>query len=451
MHTNSILVVDDSPHHREELAEMLEREGYPVHQAQDGVMALRVLEEKPIDLALIDLQMPRINGIELLRHMEVAYPDTKKIVISGTGTVPKAVEATKLGAVEFIEKQFDPAHVLHLIRKTLTSRSIAVESNGYAKSSLERYGMIGTTASMRRVFRLIDQASRVSAKVLIAGENGTGKELVALAIHKNSSRSGKPFVPVNCASIPEELVESTLFGHEKGSFTGAHTRRIGRFEEAEGGTLFLDEIGEMTLATQAKLLRVLETGVIRSVGSEKPTRVDVRIIAATNKKLLEEVEAGNFRRDLYYRLAVVEIEIPPLRDRWEDIPALVEHCLERSCRAEGLEPKTLGTGALVPFTEYRWKGNVRELKNVVERLVAYVSGTKISVKDVENALLNGSYDGYGDGDGGPLDRSLRAARFRWEARYIRQMLEEHSGKVAETAAALGIDRSHLWRKLKVKG
>ena len=445
--TNHILVVDDSTDHRELLRELLEHEHYKVSEASDGVEAIRTLDAGGVHLALIDLHMPRIDGIQLLRQMMMEYPNIPSIVISGMDNIEKAVEATRLGAFDYIQKPVDPERAIHLIRSALNAHATEEEQTVSILSSRKQYKMIGTTAEMDRVFKLVDKSAKVHSKVLIHGESGTGKELVAKAIHDRSGRAAGPFVPVNCAAIPEELVESTLFGHEKGSFTGAHARQIGRFEEASGGTLLLDEIGEMSLGTQSKLLRVIETGTIRRVGSDRPIQVDIRLIAATNKDLKHEVENGNFRKDLFYRLSVIEIVLPALRHRWEDVPALVEHYITLFSRENQLPNRVIAPGGMVLLTEYDWPGNVRELRNVVERLVVLAEDRVISVSDVEAALASG--------DSGITEDStadtLREARERFEARYIRRALEQNGGRIQETAVALGIDRTHLWKKMKTLG
>ena len=387
-----ILVVDDDPHVREALRDVLDFAGYAVVQATDGKAALAALEaasgsaRDAIDLVLLDLEMPRVGGLEALRHMAEKHAAVPVVVVSGKGTVRSAVEATQLGAYDFLEKPVDAQRTLLTVRNALGQAQLKRERDALLTDVRERYRMVGTSPAMQRVYRLIDKAAKVPSKVLITGESGTGKERVARAIHLRSARAAGPFVAVNCAALPEDLVESELFGHEKGAFTGAVGRKPGAFEQANGGTLFLDEVGDMTLLTQAKVLRVLEDGRIRRVGGTAEVGVDGRVVAATNRDLKAEVEAGNFREDLYWRLHVIAMHLPPLRERKEDVPVLVAHFLTQLAEDHGLGRRQLDRAALTLLAGHDWPGNVRELRNAVERLAVMADSETITSSDVRAAL-----------------------------------------------------------------
>ena len=442
-----ILVVDDDQHVRASMSDILEHTGYTVLEAGDGKTALDQIDAEPVDLVLLDLQLPRVSGMEVLHQTAAERPALPVVIISGKGTIQTAVEATQVGAYDFLEKPVDAQRALLTVRNALEKAQLQRQRDRLLEEAKEQYRMVGSSAPMQRVYTLIDKAAATNSKVLITGENGTGKELVARAIHHNSARAGEPFVTVNCAAIPESLIESELFGHEKGAFTGAKGPRKGKFEQADGGTLFLDEVADMSLMTQAKTLRALQEQQIQRIGGEKPRRVDVRVIAATNKDLKAEIDAEHFRQDLFYRLNIIAIEVPPLRARREDIPDLVNHFLEHFSDEMGMSVQSIASGAMVELMSRDWPGNIRELRNVIERLVALSDTTEISPRAVQEAL-----DGHPMPDDAPDDPAdLRGARERFERAYIRQVLTEHDGGIQATAEALGIDRSHLWKKMKQYG
>lgn len=442
-----ILVVDDDPHVRAGMGDILEHAGYTILQAGDGKTALdRIAAEAP-DLVLLDLQLPRVGGLEVLRQTVAEHPALPVVIISGKGTIQTAVEATKTGAYDFLEKPVDAQRALLTVRNALEKAHLQRQRDRLIDEAKERYRMVGSSPPMQRVYTLIDKAAATNSKVLITGENGTGKELVARAIHHNSARAGEPFVTVNCAAIPESLIESELFGHEKGAFTGAKGAHKGKFEQADGGTLFLDEIADMSLMTQAKTLRALQEQTIQRVGGERPRRVDVRVIAATNKDLADEIEAGQFRRDLFYRLNIIAIRVPPLRMRRDDIPDLVNHFLAHFSDEMGVPMRSITSGAMVELMSRTWPGNIRQLRNVVERLVALSEAPEIGASAVREAL-----DGPDPEAPSPARiADLRRARDRFERAFIRQALIQHKGGVQATADALGINRSHLWKKMKQYG
>lgn len=443
----TLLIVDDDPVIRQSLQEILSYHGYQCLEARDGKEALSIIQDSPVDLILLDLQLPRLNGMEILKRSLASQPDLPVIIISGHGTIQKAVEATKLGAYDFLEKPLEAERTLLTIRHALEKKNLKVQRDYLLKESRQRYRMVGSDPKIQKVFELIDRAARVDSKVLITGEPGTGKELVARAIHFNSDRATHPFVPVNCSAIPETLIESELFGHKKGTFTGAVSDRIGKFEQAEGGTLFLDEIGDMSLMMQAKVLRVIEDGLVEPVGGRNGKKIDVRIIAATNKDLKKEIEAGNFRRDLFFRLNVIPIYLPPLRERKDDIKPLAEYFLEEICAAEGLPRKSFAPHIWPLLINYEWPGNVRELRNVIER-AAVLNQDPIIDTLVINEVMHSKHST-------PVtvisEQTLREARERFEKDFILRTLVAHDGKINETAKALGIERSHLWKKMKQYG
>jgi DNA-binding NtrC family response regulator len=443
--SNAVLVVDDDRHIRAGMRDILEHGGYAVLEASDGKTALHQIEQEPVDIVLLDLQLPRIGGMEVLHQVAADHPALPVVIISGKGTIQSAVEATKLGAYDFLEKPVDAQRALVTVRNALEKSRLQRQRDRLLDEARDRYRMVGSSAPMQRIYTLIDKAAATNSKVLITGENGTGKELVARAIHHNSDRAGEPFVTVNCAAIPESLIESELFGHEGGAFTGAEGPRKGTFEQADGGTLFLDEIGDMSLAAQAKTLRALQDGVIHRIGSEQTRAVDVRVIAATNKDLSAEIESGDFREDLYWRLNVVAIHVPPLRARRDDIPDLARHFLDLFSAENGFPPRELSSGALVALMNRDWPGNIRELRNLVERLVVLTDGATIDAPTIRQMtegrpVLPGSEAAQ--------DTDLRAARERFERMFIAQALRDNDGVITQTAEALGIDRSYLWKKMK---
>jgi two-component system nitrogen regulation response regulator NtrX len=441
-----ILIVDDEPAIQGTLRAVLEDEGYRVTTAGSGEEAVRLVADEAPDLVFLDIWMPGMDGLETLAELKRGRPEATVIMISGHGTIETAVKATRLGAYDFIEKPMS-------LEKTLVSVTRALEhgrlerENAALRARLDiRTEIIGGSEPMRALREAIATAAPTSGRVLIKGENGSGKELVARAIHALSGRREAPFVEVNCAAIPEELIESELFGHERGAFTGAVARRRGKFEMADGGTLFLDEIGDMSLKTQAKVLRALEEQVVERVGGREPIKVDVRVIAASNRNLEAFKAQGGFREDLFYRLNVIPIEVPPLRERRDDIPALIEHFIAVFSAENGKRLKPMSAEALAYFLAYEWPGNVRELRNMVERLVIMTAGDVIGPDDLPPPLR--PKDGASGGEG---PRSLKDARDAFERAYILAELRANDWNMTRTAERLGIERSHLYRKIKTYG
>lgn len=383
---SSILIVDDERSIRNTLKEILEHEGYSVETAENGIIALEELKKTGYNLILLDIKMPQMDGIEVLKKIIQEYPDTSVVMITGHGDIETAVECIKLGAFDFIQKPLDLNRILVTVRNALDKNSLVKETKNLRKKIYSKYEMIGHSSGIQKVRELIDKIAPTEARILITGENGTGKELVAHLIHEKSPRSNGPFVEVNCAAIPSELIESELFGHEKGAFTSAIKQRIGKFEQAHGGTLFLDEIGDMSLSAQAKVLRALQENKITRVGGEKDINVNVRVIAATNKNLRQEIEKGNFREDLYHRLSVIVLHLPSLNERKEDIPELVNYFIQKICNEYGIPPKNVEEEAIRELQNYHYKGNIRELHNIVERLII-LSGNTITLNDVKTYVL----------------------------------------------------------------
>jgi two-component system nitrogen regulation response regulator NtrX len=449
----SILIVDDEKSIRDSLKGILQDEGFYAISVESGEAAIdKVNEERP-NLILLDIWMPGMDGMEALARIRDIYPDQLVIMMSGHSNIETAVKATKLGAYDFIEKPLSIEKVLLCIQNAFKVEQL-VEENRELKAQIEKeHEMIGDSKPIRDLKAQIKIAAPTSGWILITGENGTGKELVARAIHHNSHRQEKPFVEVNCAAIPEELIESELFGHEKGSFTGATTQRRGKFDQAHKGTLFLDEIGDMSLKTQAKVLRILQEHKFERVGGNKTIEVDVRVIAATNKHLEKEIAAGNFREDLYYRLNVIPFHVPPLRERKSDIPPLANHFLEYFCSKESRETKTLDKEALQAVMDYPWPGNVRELKNLIERLVIMSPGNTITLKQLPQAICDRrpqvaikeqtSISLTAD--------TFRTAREEFEKEYLIRKLEENDWNISRTAEIIEIERSNLHRKIKTYG
>ena len=382
----TILVIDDEKAIRKALNEILTFEGFKVDEAADGAEGVKKIEEHTYDCIICDIKMPKMDGIEVLQKTQALKPDVPFIVISGHGTIETAVDAVKKGAYDYISKPPDLNRLLITIRNAMDKKSLVAETKQLRKKVSKASEMIGESEPMQKIRETIEKVAPTDARVLIMGENGSGKELVARRIHELSNRSNAPLIEVNCAAIPSELIESELFGHEKGSFTSAIKQRIGKFEQASGGTLFMDEIGDMSLDAQAKVLRALQEGKITRVGGEKEIKVDVRVIAATNKNLMEEVEAKKFRLDLYHRLGVILIHVPSLNERKDDIPLLVDHFLKEISEEYKQAQKEIDADAVKALQDYDWTGNIRELRNVVERLII-LSGKKITKKDVENYIL----------------------------------------------------------------
>jgi len=382
----TLLIIDDEKAIRKTLSEILSFEGYKIEEAVDGEEGLRKFKEKTFDVVLCDIKMPKIDGMEFLQKATESNPDVPIIMISGHGNIETAVEAVKKGAYDFIQKPPDLNRLLITIRNAMERNKLVSETKTLKRRVIKVQEMIGESEPIKQIKDTVDKVAPTEARVLITGENGVGKELVARWLHEKSSRSGNPLVEVNCAAIPSELIESELFGHEKGSFTSAIKQRIGKFEQANGGTLFLDEIGDMSLSAQAKVLRALQEGKITRVGADKDINVDVRVVAATNKDLMKEVEAKNFRLDLYHRLSVILIHVPSLNDRRDDIPLLVNNFLKEICEDYGVAVKDIEKDAMKSLQEYNWTGNIRELRNVVERLVI-LSGKTITNNDIKSYVL----------------------------------------------------------------
>src|SRR6195952_4292272 len=383
---SNILIIDDEKAIRKTLSEILSYEGYKIDEAGDGEEGLKKVKEKEYDVILCDIKMPKIDGIEFLEKTKETNPDIPIIMISGHGTIETAVEAVKKGAYDYISKPPDLNRLLITIRNAMDKTSLVTETKVLKRKVARVQEMIGESAPIKKIKDTIEKVAPTEARVLITGENGVGKELVARWLHEKSNRSSGPLVEVNCAAIPSELIESELFGHEKGSFTSAIKQRIGKFEQASGGTLFLDEIGDMSLSAQAKVLRALQEGKITRVGADKDINVDVRVIAATNKDLMQEVEAKNFRLDLYHRLSVIMVHVPSLNERRDDIPLLTEKFLTDICNEYGIARKAIDDEAIKALQKHNWTGNIRELRNVVERLII-LSGKTINREDVANYVL----------------------------------------------------------------
>src|SRR5437867_3680866 len=386
MPKSRILVIDDEVAIRDSLRMMLEYEGYDFVGAATGQEGLALAEREAPDLVVLDVKMPGMDGLEVLDRLRSINETLPVVVISGHGTISTAVEATKKGAFDFIEKPFASDRVLVSVRNALDQRRLRDENRSLKKVVELRHQMVGESPALKAVMAAVSRAAPTNATVLIHGESGVGKELVARTIHRNSLRSRERFVQVNCAAIPEELIESELFGHEKGSFTGATEKQLGKFEQADRGTIFLDEVGDMSAKTQAKVLRVLQEGEVERLGSARTIKVDVRVIAATNKNLEEEIEKGRFPEDLYFRLAVIPIFVPPLRERPDDVPLLVRHYMDYFSRENNVRPKRITQAALEALQRHRWKGNIRELRNTVERMIIMTSGDSIDVADLPDIV-----------------------------------------------------------------
>ncbi len=452
----SILIADDEPSIRRTLRDILEYEGHEIGEAVDGDDAFEQAKNGKFDLVLLDIKMPKRDGLDVLEALGDAEVGVPIIMISGHGTVETAVEATRLGATDFIEKPPDLNRLLVSVRGALERGSLKTE-NRRMRQAIADVGqsdltpIVGESAAIGKITATVERVAPTEARVLITGEPGTGKELVARWVHHRSHRADGPLVEVNCAAIPSELIESELFGHEKGSFTGATKQRTGKFEQADGGTLFLDEIGDMSLSAQAKVLRALQENKITRVGGDRSIDVNVRIVAATNKNLLEEVEAGQFREDLYHRLSVILIHVPPLRERRSDVPLIASFILGRVTRRNGLPKKDFTDAALDRLQRYDWRGNVRELYNVVERLLILSEGDAVTEGDVEQFVRPGG--ATQDPLAGLMDQYDQFADFRDQAEklFIERKLDEFGWNVSQTAEAIGIQRSHLYNKLNKYG
>ena len=441
----SILIVDDEIDVRESVASILEYEGYETVSAASGDDALAVLERRAVDAVVLDVKLPGRDGLEVLDDIKTRWPTLEVVMVSGHGTIATAVEATKKGAFEFVEKPLDRDRILLTIRNAVRGAGLARENVVLRQRVDERHRILGDSTAITSILDLVARVAPTQARVLITGENGTGKELVAKYLHQLSPRWDKAFVDVNCAAIPDELIESELFGHEKGAFTGAAARRIGKFELASGGTLFLDEIGDMSLSAQAKVLRVLEEDRIERVGGEKSIAVDARVLAATNMDLAAEVQAGSFREDLFYRLNVVPIHVPPLRERREDIPLLATAFAAEACARNGLRAKRLTKAALDHLAAQEWPGNVRQLRNLVERAVILASTDAVDVDDVRQ---HASPAPKRAGDPFTECATFEAFKDNAERMFLEQKLLENGWNVKRTAERLGMQRSNLYKKIE---
>jgi two-component system nitrogen regulation response regulator NtrX len=464
-----ILVIDDDAGIRESLRMTLEYDGYEIVGAATGQEGLALVEREAPDLVLLDVKMPGMDGLDVLTRLHSMHESLPVVMISAHGTPSSAVEAIRKGALDFLEKPFESTDRLRVTIQNALEQARLRDENKSLKRAVEvRHQMIGESAALKQVMAAIGRAAPTNATVLITGESGVGKELVARTIHRNSLRSRERFVQVNCAAIPEELIESELFGHEKGSFTGATEKQVGKFEQADKGTIFLDEVGDMSAKTQAKVLRVLQEGEVERLGSARTNKVDVRVIAATNKNLEEEIERGHFREDLYFRLAVIPIYVPPLRERPEDVPQLVRHFMEYFSRDNNVRPKRITPPALEVLQRYRWKGNIRELRNTVERLIIMTGGESIDVADLPEILRSpasasfasaGATSGAGQA-GGVVPKpdadsqnrgkagTLREFKDNAERAFLVGKLRENGWNISKTAEVIDTPRSNLYKKLE---
>lgn len=441
----NILLVDDQKNMRESLSIAFKRAGYKVDSAESGEQAVKLQEDHFYDLAIVDLKMEKMDGLEVLAHVKEINPSTEVIVMTAFGTIDSAIQAMRNGAYDYVTKPFQLSEILSITERALEKKRLTDKVSTLQKENKGKYkfeGIIGNSPAMMRVLNILVELTNSESTVLITGESGTGKELVARAIHNNSRRSGKPFVVVNCGALPESLQESELFGHVVGSFTGAVKDKKGIFLEAHGGTLFLDEIGETSLATQVKLLRFLQNGEIRKVGDNKPVYLDVRIIIATNKDLEEATKNGSFRKDLFYRLNVIRIHLPPLRERKEDIPVLINHFVDLYANKLKKPPPEISGDAMDSLLNYPWPGNVRELENIIERTVTLLKGNRITTDDL--ALPNTLFsDDITTETGG-----IRAALALQERKAIIDSLRRYEGNRKQVSINLGISTTTLWRKMK---
>jgi two-component system nitrogen regulation response regulator NtrX len=446
--SHRILIVDDEAGIRQALKQVLEYEDLVVRVAASGGEAITVYPEFRPHLVFLDVKMAGLDGLETLSRIRDLDPKAQVVMISGHGTIATAVEATQRGAFDFLEKPLDTDRLLVTVRNALAHAQLMDENTRLKEASENRFTMVGDSPALMAVRDRIAKVGPTSARVLITGENGTGKELVARALHDASPRRDRPFVEVNCAAIPSELIESELFGHMKGSFTGAFADRAGKFEQADGGTLFLDEVGDMSLSAQAKLLRVLQEGVVTRIGGSKSIQVDVRVLAATNKDLDAEIAEGRFREDLLYRLNVVPIEVPPLRDRREDTPALVAHFAEQLSASAGVPGRRFSEDAVRRLQSRPWPGNIRELRNAVERALILASGKMVTAADIDHLLPPGTPSSLPDASG---SHTFETFKQEAEKNFLVQQLREHDWNVSETARALKMPRSNLYKKIERYG
>jgi two-component system nitrogen regulation response regulator NtrX len=465
-----ILVIDDEAAIRDSLRMILEYEDYEFIGAPSGTEGIAIVKREPPDMVVLDIKMPGMNGLETLAEIRKVDPALPVAMISGHGTITDAMQATRLGAFDFIEKPFTSERVLVTVAKGLEVRELRQENRELKLAMESKYEIVGESAALRTIFESIKRASPTTATVLLLGESGVGKELVARTIHRNSPRASQRFVQVNCAAIPEELIESELFGHEKGSFTGATEKQVGKFEQADRGTIFLDEIGDMSPKTQAKVLRVLQEQEVERLGSARTIKVDVRVIAATNKDLEQAIQRGEFREDLYFRLNVIPITVPPLRERREDIPLLVQHFAKRTSEEHNIKPKRFDPRAMEALQRYRWRGNIRELRNTVERVMIMTPGDVVRVDDLPpdvrsaapsrpaGAELPAAASAHAAADGPaqpslttPPVGTLREFKDAAERAYLVQKLRENNWNISKTAEVIDTPRSNLYKKLEQYG
>ena len=446
----TILIVDDEPGVRQALSGVLRDEGYAVEAVASGEACLDRMTRGGVDLIVLDVWLPGMDGLATLSRLRERQVDAQVVLISGHGNIESAVRAIKLGAFDFVEKPLSLDKTVLVVRNALNQRRLEAENRALRARVDRSQTMVGESYAMRQLREQVAMAAPTNGRVLIYGENGTGKELVARTVHALSRRRNGPFVEVNCAAIPEELIESELFGHVRGAFTGAVADRRGKFEAADGGTIFLDEIGDMSIKTQAKVLRVLQEQTMEAVGGTSTIRVDARVLAATNKELQAEIRAGRFREDLYFRLNVIPVFVPPLRDRQEDIPLLADHFMAEFAREYGRRIKGFEPAAVAAIRDYAWPGNVRELRNVIERLMIMVPGDRISAADL-GFLDPGVLNRPGPPAPSAERLSLHEARDNFERDLILRTLAEQQGNMSRTAEVLGVERSNLYRKMKTFG
>ncbi len=453
MPQETILIVDDEESVRKSLADVMRDEGYDVVSAASGRESIDLLSEIQPSLVLLDIAMPEMDGIETLRRIRDIRPEMPIIMVTGHGTIDTAVKTVKMGAYDFLVKPPQLDHLILVVQHGLEEYRLREENQTLRQRIERRYEIVGESRQIMSLKQQIALAAPTNGWVLIHGESGTGKELVARAIHRASKRADGPFVEVNCAAIPQELIESELFGHERGAFTGATGMKRGKFEVADGGTIFLDEIADMTLATQAKVLRVLEGQEFQRVGGTKTLKADMRVIAASNKNLGDEIRKGTFREDLYYRLNVLPLEVPPLRERSDDIPRLIQYFLLEFSREYGQKVKTMDTEALELFVRYPWPGNVRELRNIIERLVIMIPGQRIGIQEVPPPVNTDKSGSKSTPTVAFTSRfsTLKDARAEFEREFITRKLAENGGNISRTADAIGVERSNLHRKIKSFG
>jgi two-component system nitrogen regulation response regulator NtrX len=446
--SHRILIVDDESGIRQALKQVLEYEDLVVRVAASGGEAITLYPEYRPHLVFLDVKMAGLDGLETLTRLRGLDPKAQVVMISGHGTIATAVEATQRGAFDFLEKPLDTDRLLVTVRNALAHAELLDENTRLKEATESQFAMVGDSPALQTVRDLIAKVGPTSARVLITGDNGTGKELVARALHEASPRRDRPFVEVNCAAIPSELIESELFGHMKGSFTGAFADRAGKFEQADGGTLFLDEVGDMSLSAQSKLLRVLQEGVVTRIGGSKPIQVDVRVLAATNKDLDIEIAETRFREDLLYRLNVVPIDVPALRDRTEDIPALVAFFAEQLASSAGVPGRKFADDAVRRLKSRSWPGNIRELRNAVERALILASGKTITAADIDHLLPGPVVVGA---PGGSESQTFETFKLEAEKQFLTQKLKEHDWNVSETARSLKMPRSNLYKKIERYG